>query len=305
MNKKFTLSAALALITFIGFAQCPYTFKRNNGNGTCGKQSEIRMYFSTCPSKVPMIDSVYANGVNTNVSASTPDTTGCAKNGYISYCFDGDLPTASSLQVFFDFDPMEPGNTICNVPDNPSAGPTPVLLSSFEVQRKNANTVNVTWKTDQEINSKSFEIQRSTGNSAFETVALIASKNPNSNIAQYYSFLDETNNLNQASLYRLKMIDIDNTFSFSPVKSVGGNFSKTDFTMFPNPGNGGTKITVANVNEPVNIMVFDNTGRMVRKELLTNSNSIQINKLPTGTYFVKVAAQGAASGSVKKLFIIN
>lgn len=304
MNKKFTLSAALALITFIGFAQCPYTFKRNNGNGTCGKESEIRMSFSTCPTTPPIIDSIYANGVNTNVSFSLPDASQCATKGYISYCFDGDLPTASTLQVFFDFDPSQPGNTVCNVPD-PSAGPTPVVLSSFEVQRKNSSTVNITWKTDQELNSKSFEIQRSTGNSAFETVATVASKGSNSNVAQYYSFSDETNNLNQSSLYRIKMIDIDNTFSFSPVKSVGGNFSKTDFTMFPNPGNGGTKVTVTNVSEPLNIMVFDNTGRMVRKELLTNSNSIEINKLPAGTYFVKVAGQGAASGSVKKLFIVN
>ena len=303
MKKKFTITAVLISMAFISFAQvCPSNFKRNNGNGICKSGAEIQMYFKVCPSPVPLIDSIYVNGVNTNVSMVNVDSSKCASKGYISYCISGDLPPANSLQVFFKYGNIIGGTTIiCNVPES---GPLPVVLSNFDVQRQNINTVTATWKTEQEINSNRFELQRSSNNSQFETVATVLSKNSNSSIAQFYSLTDP-NTLAEVSLYRIKMIDKDNSFSYSSVKAVKGNGQTSDFVVFPNPSIGNAKISITNASEPTKVMIFDNSGRVIKQTGFTNSNSVDINNLPRGGYIIKVIGERTGSSSVKKLTVID
>ena len=308
MKKKFTITAVLISMAFISFAQvCPDYFKRNNGNGICKSGAEIQMYYSVCPSPVPLIDSIYVNGVNTNVSMVNVDSSKCASKGYISYCISGDIPPAHSLKVFFKLGGTIGGGatTICNVTDTISqAGPLPVLLSKFDVQRQNNNTVTATWKTDQEINSDRFELQRSSNNSPFETVATVLSQHSNSSIAQFYS-INAPNTSAEVSLYRIKMIDKDNSFSFSPVKPVKGTSQASDFVVFPNPSAGNAKISITNASEPTKVMIFDNSGRVIKQTDFNNSNSVDINNLPRGGYIIKVIGERTGASSVKKFIVVN
>lgn len=307
MKKKFTITLVLISMAFVGFAQvCPNYFKRNNGNGTCRSGAEIQMYYSVCPTVVPTIDSIYVNGVNTNVSMVNVDTKNCATKGYISYCISGDIPPAHTLKVFFNYGGVVAGGTttICTVTDDPEAGPMPVVLSKFDVQRQNSKTVTATWRTEQEINSDRFELQRSSNNSPFETVATVVSKNSNSNIAQSYSLSDPNSSV-EVSLYRIKMIDKDNSFSYSTIKPVKGISAAADFVIFPNPSTGNAKVSINNLSEPTKVMIFDNSGRVIRQTGFTNSNSIDINNLQKGGYIIKVIGERTGASSVKKLTVIN
>lgn len=307
MKKKFTITAVLISMTFISFAQvCPSYFKRNNGNGICKSGAEVQMYFSVCPSPVPQIDSIYVDGVNTNLSMVNVDSSKCASKGYISYCISGDIPPAHSLKVYFNYGNITGGTTtICNVTDTiPDAGPVPVVLSKFDVQRQNTNTVTATWKTEQEINSDRFELQRSSNNSPFETVATVLSKNSNSSIAQFYSSTDP-NTLTAVSLYRIKMIDKDNSFSYSSVKAVKGSGQSSDFVVFPNPSTGNAKIYITNASEPTKVMIFDNSGRVIKQTGFIYSNFVDINNLQRGSYLIKVIGERTGSTSIKKFTVIE
>jgi hypothetical protein len=199
---------------------------------------------------------------------------------------------------------MVGGTSVCNVSEEPQAGPLPVVLSRFDLQRQSSNTVLVSWKTEQEINSDRFELQRSFNNSPFETVATILSKNSNSNTAQFYTFTDP-NSLAGVSLYRIKMIDKDNSFSFSNVQLVKGTGSTSDFTVFPNPSNGNAKITIADLNESKKVMVFDYLGRVVRQTSFANGNSVDITNLQKGGYIIKVIGEKTGVSSVQKITVIN
>jgi len=305
MKKKFTISAALVLISFIGFSQCPSYFTRNNGNGTCGAEAQIKMYFPSCPVTAPSIDSVYLNGQKANIAFFAPDDSKCANQGYVSYCFSGDLPPASSIKVYFNFGVVDGDTTGCNVPSGPEAGPTPVVLSSFDAQRGGLTSVTVNWKTEQEINSKGFEIQRSSDNINFEPVGFVSSKTANSSLAQYYSFTDNSNNVKGTSFYRLKMVDLDNTFAFSSIKTVKGSGLQAEVNVFPNPASSNSKITVGNLSESTNVRVFDNTGRLIQQITSTNSNSVDLNHLQKGSYFIKITGLETGTSTVKKLSIIN
>ena len=305
MNKKFTFSAVLILITFIGFAQCPSYFARNNGNGTCSS-AEVKMYFPTCPTIIPNIDSIYSNGVNLKINMLNVDASKCASKGYISYCISSNIPPVNSIQVFFNFGSTTL-STACTVTDSPvAAGPTPVILSSFEARRADGNSVIALWKTEQEINADKYEIQRSTNKSSFETIGTVFSKNSNSSVAQSYSFTDRSNNSIEVSLYRIKMIDKDNSFSYSAIETVKGTIGKiTDFTVYPNPSVGNAKITISDLCEPTSILVYDNSGRLIKHTTLTNSNSFDLNNLQKGGYFIKITGEKTGSSFVKKLAVIN
>ena len=303
MKRKFTLSAVLILIAFIGFGQCPNFFKRNNGQGTCGAESEIRMYFPTCVSNPPSMDSVYANGTKANLTIFTPDGSKCSGKGYVSYCFSGNLPPVSSLQVFFTYTSQGTStHIVCNVPEGNVA---PVVLSNFQTQRSGASTVTITWQTQQETNASGYEIQRSSNNSDFQTIGIVSSKNSNGSTLQTYSFTDNTNNSKEVSFYRIKMIDKDNSFSLSSTKSVKGSLGKFDFTVFPNPSAGSAKVTITDLNEPTNVMILDNAGRLIQQTDLTTSNSVQISNLQKGGYFIKITGKESGVTTVKKLSVIN
>jgi len=304
MKKNFTISAILTLISFAGFSQCPTYFTRNNGNGTCGAEAQIKMYFSSCPVSAPSIDSVYISGKKANIAFFPPDTSNCSKQGFVSYCFSGDLPPVSNIKVYFNFGIVDGDTTGCNVPNSPEAGPTPVVLTSFDAARSGNNAVTLNWKTEQEFNSKGFEIQRSSDNINFETVGFVYSKNSNSSIAQYYSFTDNSNTSGATSYYRIKMIDLDNTFSYTDIKTVKGTGFQAEVNVFPNPAPANTKITIGNLSEPSSIRVFDNTGRLIQQTTST-STSVDLNHLQKGNYFIKITGQQTGSSTVKKLSVIN
>jgi len=304
MKKKFTISAALLLISVMSFAQCPSYYTRNNGNGICGTGAEIRMYFTSCPTTLPLIDSIYSQGVKLDVVANPGDTTKCSAKGYISYCISGNIPPAGTLQIYFNFGPFDTVKNACDVPDSPpSGGPTPVVLSSFNAERGGKNAVNVTWKTEQEINSSRYEIQRSVNNIDFTTIGVVNTKNSNTSIAQYYSFTDYSNTFSESSYYRLKMIDLDNSFEYSPVKAVKGTGFKSEISVFPIPAHSNQTITISNLNEPSDIRIFDYSGRLIQ-QLSSTDNSVQIHDLQKGNYFVNVTGKQSGTSSVKKLSVI-
>jgi hypothetical protein len=305
MKTKFTLSAALILISLVGFAQCPTYFKRNNGNGTCGMESEIKMYFATCPDIFAQIDSIYVSGAKANLTIASPDGSKCGSKGYVSYCFNGNLPPAAGINVFFTF--STPGKTThisCLVPEGVAV--LPVLLSKFDAQRSGTNTVTVAWETEQELNASAFEIQRSADNVNFQTIEIIPSKNSNSNTRQFYSFTDNSNDFKGFSLYRIKMVNKDGTFSFSPVKTVKGNNNvNSGFIVFPNPSTGAANIFIAGVSEPTHVMLLDNSGRLLKQTTLVNAHSLQLTNLQKGGYIIKVTGDKSGASSVQKLTVIN
>jgi hypothetical protein len=126
--KKKLLVAALLLLSFFSvstFAQgvpggeadggggpagepksqpSPVKFKRNNGNGTCGREAEIRVYFKIKPDYMPTIQRVMYEGSRINVDINPIDTSMLAKKGYVSYCIGNtNIPPACMLSLIFNY----------------------------------------------------------------------------------------------------------------------------------------------------------------------------------------------------------
>ncbi|WP_091506244.1 hypothetical protein [Flexibacter flexilis] len=94
----------------------------------------------------------------------------------------------------------------------------PVTLAHFEAARVDAQAIDLDWITQTELNSKGFELQKSTDGQQFRTIANISGKGTASTGAEY-SYTDH--NAGHTHLYyRLKQVDDNGEFTYSPVKFV-------------------------------------------------------------------------------------
>ena len=81
---------------------CPVNFVRNNGDGTCGGQSQIRLYFSQVPSYAPTLENILYNGepLLTNAFPINANISELATKGYLSYCLPtSNIPPAIKLTI--------------------------------------------------------------------------------------------------------------------------------------------------------------------------------------------------------------
>jgi hypothetical protein len=103
--------------------------------------------------------------------------------------------------------------------------PLPVKFVSFNAARKN-NDVIIDWATAQEINSDRFEIQRSEDGNFWLTIGSVKAAGNSDNVLSY-SYTDR-NLSGKTQYYRIKQIDLDDTFIYTAVKMVQFTGSKAE-----------------------------------------------------------------------------
>jgi hypothetical protein len=169
----------------------------------------------------------------------------------------------------------------------------PVKLSSFGVKVVN-NAAEIAWTTDAEMNARSFDVERSNDAQTWGTAGSVKATG-NSSVVSSYEFRDALK-VGGKYYYRLKMIDQDGGYSYSPVRSV--NVEGTiEMTIYPNPAAEYVMIRSKNgADDKLNIQLLNQTGQVV-KQINGNGNSVlSVNSFNNGNYFVRVIN---ANGSVQ------
>ena len=175
-------------------------------------------------------------------------------------------------------------------------GTLPIELLSFNGRLQSEN-VRLNWATAFEQNSKGFEIEKSLDGINFRKIGFIASAG-NSNTVRNYTFADPQRAV-EYNYYRLKLVDIDNTFDYSDVVLVKNTFGKQDVYLAGNPINNAINIQFARTpNGKVAVSIYDMKGSKVYQATYKNytQTSLQINTanmvLAHGIYSVKVETGG-------------
>lgn len=104
-------------------------------------------------------------------------------------------------------------------------------------------------------------------------------------------------------------VALDNLKVFRPINSSDDGIddvsSNLNLSIYPNPTNGNTTISIEGVNGKLNIAVIDINGRTLRSEQVECHDScverIDVNGLAKGAYFVKVT--GATVNCIRKLIV--
>ncbi|MGG9972290.1 T9SS type A sorting domain-containing protein [Ferruginibacter sp. SUN002] len=188
-------------------------------------------------------------------------------------------------------------NTVITRMDN-GCGLLPVLLADFSTVRKNS-AVTLNWKTATESNVNRFEIQKKVGND-FVTIASVSAKN-NAN-GSVYSYIDN-NTSTTFTEYRVKTVENDGSFRFSDIKVVKGFGTTADFTVYPNPSNGASKIVITDIPSQSSINITDVSGRIVRNYSNLNNGSLDIKGLQKGVYFIRLTNQSDVRVVTKRVVV--
>jgi hypothetical protein len=134
------------------------------------------------------------------------------------------------------------------------------------------------------------------------TIGSVAAKN--NGIANNYYFT-ENNSFSTTTQYRLKLIDKDNRYRYSEVKTVKGIGSPVDFTISPNPSYGSTTIISTDISGSEHFQVLDNLGKVIRSISNNNGTGIYLTGLQKGVYFVRLTNQKTGEQLTKKLVVIQ
>ncbi len=197
------------------------------------------------------------------------------------------LSTVGDISTFGDFTGAEPSAV-------------PVELTSFSGLYRNGR-VTLSWKTATEVNNYGFEVQVSHEGEYWTTIGFVEGHGT-VNTPQSYSFEDRITDHERSHgtlSYRLRQVDRDGSYTFSPVIMINVGTSPLQVSLFqnyPNPFNPETNIAfILPESQVVSLVVFNAYGREVRKlldeqEMGAGQHVVpfQTQSLPSGAYVYKL-----------------
>jgi len=166
----------------------------------------------------------------------------------------------------------------------------PLTLGGFNAGLTNGNKVNINWNTLQEINTDHFDVQHSYDGAAWQTITTVKAAGFSS-LPMYYSCSDATPKKG-ANLYRLKLVDFDARFTYSPVVNIRLDVLGKA-SLFPNPA--GSAVNLSLGEAPASnwtVRIFSNSGQAVLQKQFgkeVTSVSLPVSHLPGGNYTVEIA----------------
>lgn len=174
-----------------------------------------------------------------------------------------------------------------------SAGALPVQLTSFTGTYSNG-IASLNWQTSQELNSDHFELFKSTDGKNFTSIKNITAAG-NSSIIKNYQYQDGvTANAGNYVFYKLKQVDKDANFTFSPIVKLSLGDIHGSLQLFPNPVvNNFTASFSAPRSSTATLLIRNATGQSVYTmtvNVIKGNNSVSVSNpsLKTGMYYVTV-----------------
>lgn len=190
---------------------------------------------------------------------------------------------------------------------------------AFTGQRKKATEVTLKWTSQTETNLSGYQIQRRLKNELdFTDKAFVNSIAPGGNSLSQFSYQNtDPNSYTDTSYYRLKMLTLNGSFTYSnvigvPGKTKGnggggnGNNKTTDditsingkpaqfnspskkITVGPNPNNGNFWFSVNDLEKETIATLYTMDGKQLQQFRIVNLQQQRVSNIRTGMYLLKV-----------------
>lgn len=174
------------------------------------------------------------------------------------------------------------------------ASTLPLTLLSFNA--KLANNVSVLdWVTANEVNFSHFTIQRSTDGASFTDIATVNGKQAGGSANTSYTYTD--NSVVQSSIvyYRLKMVDQDETFNYSPIVLVNRSQvqNQAAVIVYPNPVVSELRVTIPNSwqGKTVSYTIYGGNGNVITQKVVASAGQTEtfnFSGIAAGLYTIRV-----------------
>ena len=163
--------------------------------------------------------------------------------------------------------------------------------SSYSLNGEGSSQVLLNWTTANEVNTDYFDIERSNSGKEFISIGKVKAT-ANSPLTTFYSFTDKSP-LATANYYRLKIVDKDGKFEYSPIRMIGimGSFS---IRIYPNPAKDKLQLQIDNYRkQTLQVEVISQDGKVVLSTNIYQTEgsilrSISTTQLQKGMYSVRV-----------------
>ncbi len=182
--------------------------------------------------------------------------------------------------------------------------PLPVTFTDVRLTKKEC-ALKVDFDIENQINVQKYEVQISTNQVTFETIGLLDAANVNS---YSYTFSIYEKYRTPIVFVRVKSVDFDGKFGYTPIKKVSGicNAGWTAF-LYPNPVHAGVKQVTIQTNKgffngKYLITVLDATGKVVTNSevQIYNTNKIvyPIYNHASGKYIIKIIKSDGTESAI-------
>lgn len=180
-----------------------------------------------------------------------------------------------------------------------NVNPMPLKFASFNAILRNEKFIEINWETSNEVNVKSFYIQRSMDGINFITIANEIAKNSSLN---QYNFFDKEPLIAQQQekiYYRIIAIDYDGKKTYSSTKQITvKSLNEKNVLVFPNPAK--SKVFISSIEPLEEIIFFNQLGQIVKQ--LSNPSLLQtinIEQFANGFYHIQVISKYGRTYSYK------
>jgi len=185
-------------------------------------------------------------------------------------------------------------------------GSLPLNLISFTAQKISSGKIALQWKTDSEQNIEGYNVLRKQNNEAnFLNIGFVQSKSINgiSNSELDYTFIDSSASKNSTLYYKLQIQNKDGSFTYSDIRTIISSGNKINFNFYPNPAKDRLQLNLDGYSQPVVMIIYDNIGKKVTKQVLNQqTNIINISGLK-GIYIVQLSDTKGENLIRKKLVV--
>lgn len=178
--------------------------------------------------------------------------------------------------------------------------PLPVHLLSFIAARNGDKTVRIDWTAATDAYHDRFELERSYNGFNYTVIDVKKNANPGVDAKVSYTVTDEQAVTAAPVIpgrinvyYRLKSVDKDGSFKYSPVQRIVFDPSGTALInrIYPNPGNGIVYVETITAS-PVAYKLFDTHGKTVATGSFTGNTTLHFNHLSAGSYWLQAESHG-------------
>lgn len=174
----------------------------------------------------------------------------------------------------------------------------PVKLASFDVRSEN-RTALLTWQTTEESNSSHFEIEHSAEAKTWKQVGKVRSAGE-SRESTRYSF-NHGSPAKTHNYYRLKIVDTDGSYAYSPIKAlIFNSTANEEIYFYPNPVAG--RLYLKNTGSEISgLSIISQSGQKILSDVPYSEKGISLETLPAGTYLINIKLNDGSRISRKLL----
>lgn len=191
----------------------------------------------------------------------------------------------NKASIYFDYNSPISTNTAVTLIKDTSSTVLPLKIISFKaITQTDNNATLLNWSTANEVNTKFFIVEKSIDGINFTSIATLAAKGSGE-----YNYSYNVSENASVIYYRLKLVDADGKYTYSDIVKVKNDQNVRSIIILNNPAQTFINIRTyaASLNNTI-ARIFNSQGGLMKSFVLhTGTQSIDISKLSSGSYYIR------------------